>query len=122
MTLPNSSQRDAKGANICMWRETLAENIRAGAFDGFLAQLATTPLGTVRRGIKLIPLEEACDRRGISRRSWNYNKGLLPPAIALGEGNKKRWMIAEHELEEMLAGIIDARAGACRGSAEEPGG
>lgn len=69
-----------------------------------MSQIEATASGR-RRPRKLISLQDACNRRGISVRTYWRDPSLLPPPI---KGRGKR-LFLEEEVDDLIDSLLAAR-------------
>jgi hypothetical protein len=64
-----------------------------------------------RRGLRLLRLTPACDKRGTTPRAYHANNDLLPPPIKqLGPtGRVSMLLFAEHEIDAMIEDLLAKR-------------
>lgn len=62
-----------------------------------------------QRPLRLLKLKEACERRGISPRTWADHPEMLPPPIRMFDKPNAPALFVEHEVDEVIRKVISDR-------------
>ena len=68
-------------------------------------------VGVIPRGLRLLSLKQACQRRGIAPRTYYADRTLLPdPVRQTGPtGRVSTLFFAEHEVDALIANLLTQR-------------